>query len=157
MAVEAHNETVERETIRLFQSVNYCGLGYLEMKQDDRSGNYYIIEPNIGRPTGRAAIAEAGGVEFLYTMYCDAVGLPLPANRQQKYEGVKWMHLLRDIQAAVYYWRQGELTLREWRESVRGRKTYAIFSWRDPMPFLTAVFQAMSVLRSSKERRLEDE
>ena len=157
LAVEAHNETVERETIRLFQSVNYCGLGYLEMKQDDRSGNYYIIEPNIGRPTGRAAIAEAGGVEFLYTMYCDAVGLPLPANRQQKYEGVKWMHLLRDIQAAVYYWRQGELTLREWRESVRGRKTYAIFSWRDPMPFLTAVFQAMSVLRSSKERRLEDE
>jgi predicted ATP-grasp superfamily ATP-dependent carboligase len=157
LAIEARNEIVEQETVRLFTSVNYCGLGYLEMKLDDRSGKYYIIEPNIGRPTGRAAIAEAGGVEFMYTMYCDAVGLPLPTNRQQKYKGVKWIHLLRDLQAAAYHWRHGELTLKEWWHSVRGRKAYAIFSWSDPMPFLTALLRAVPVMRSAKERGLEDE
>jgi predicted ATP-grasp superfamily ATP-dependent carboligase len=93
----------------------------------------------------------------MYTMYCDAVGLPLPTNRQQKYKGVKWIHLLRDLQAAAYHWRHGELTLKEWWHSVRGRKAYAIFSWSDPMPFLTALFRAVPVMRSAKERGLEDE
>ena len=40
-------------------------LGYVEAKRDVRTGRHYLIEPNIGRPTGRSAIAEAGGVELL--------------------------------------------------------------------------------------------
>ena len=155
LSEEARNDIVAQETVRLFRSVNYCGLGYLEMKRDACSGDYFIIEPNIGRPTGRAAIAEAGGVELLYTMYCDAVGLPLPENRCQKYEGVKWMHLLRDLQAALYHWRRGELTFKAWRQSIRGRKVYAIFSWRDPLPFLAALFRAAPVMLSPKERGRE--
>lgn len=80
---EVQNNVVLQESLNLFQGVNYRGLGYVEMKRDRRTGKHYIIEPNIGRPTGRSAIAEAGGVELLYTMYCDAVGLPLPKNRKQ--------------------------------------------------------------------------
>jgi predicted ATP-grasp superfamily ATP-dependent carboligase len=152
MSVEAKNDSVEKETVRLYSSVNYRGLGYLEMKCDDCSGDYFIIEPNIGRPTGRAALAEAGGVELLYTMYCDAVGLPLPVNRQQKYEGVKWIHLMRDLQAALYHWRRGELTLKDWWHTLRGRRVYAIFSWRDPAPFFYALYRAVPVLLSSRER-----
>lgn len=145
LSEEAHNEFVEQETVRLFRSVDYRGLGYLEMKLDDVSGEYIIIEPNIGRPTGRAALAEASGVELLYTMYCDAVGLPLPDDRKQEYRGVKWIHLLRDLQAAVYYLRRGELTVGGWWRSVRGPKVFAILSWRDPLPFLTALWHALSV------------
>ena len=74
---EVQNDKVLEESLRLFRSVDYHGLGYLEMKRDSRTGKYYIIEPNIGRPTGRSAIAEAGGVELIYTMYCDLVGLPV--------------------------------------------------------------------------------
>ena len=70
---QSRDDVVLRETVRLFKSVNYRGLGYVELKRDERSGEYYIMEPNIGRPTGRSAIAEAGGVELLYTMYCDAL------------------------------------------------------------------------------------
>ena len=29
-----------------------------------------------------SAISEAGGVELVYTAYCDLVGLPLPPNRR---------------------------------------------------------------------------
>jgi len=144
------------EAIGLFRRVNYRGLGHLEMKQDERSGKYYIVEPNIGRPTGRSAIAEAGGVELLYTMYCDALGWPLPANREQKYEGVKLMHLLRDFQSAWYYWRHGELTLKEWWQSVRGRKAYVVFSWSDPLPFLNALLTAIPLYLSPREQGQED-
>ncbi|MDZ7267820.1 MAG: carboxylate--amine ligase [candidate division KSB1 bacterium] len=138
---ECRNDEVLQVTLQLFRSVNYHGLGYVEMKQEARTGRHYLIEPNIGRPTGRSAIAEAGGVELLYTAYCDMLGRPLPAQRTQTYRGVKWIYLRRDVQSAFHYWRRGELTLRDWWRSVRGPKGYAVFSWRDPLPFLSDLFR----------------
>jgi predicted ATP-grasp superfamily ATP-dependent carboligase len=63
LGVECRDDIVLDITVNLFKSVNYQGLSYVEIKQDSRNGKYYIIEPNIGRPTGRSAIAEAAGVE----------------------------------------------------------------------------------------------
>ncbi|MDZ7344301.1 MAG: carboxylate--amine ligase [candidate division KSB1 bacterium] len=143
---ECRNDIVLHETMRLFKSVGYHGLGYVEMKRDARTGKHYIIEPNIGRPTGRSAIAEAGGVELLYAMYCDKLGWPLPANLEQKYIGVKWIYLRRDFQSALYYWKRGELTLRQWWKSFRGRKAYAVFSWTDPVPFWCDIFRTINLV-----------
>src|SRR5688572_1429808 len=134
---ECRNDEVLDLTLRLFQAAGYYGLGYVEVKRDVRTGKHFIIEPNIGRPTGRSAIAEAGGVELLFTMYCDAVGLPLPAAREQRYHGARWIYWRNDARSAFYYWRRGELTLREWAASWRGRKAEAVFSWSDPLPFIT--------------------
>jgi predicted ATP-grasp superfamily ATP-dependent carboligase len=133
---EIRNDFVLEESIRLFRGVNYRGLGYVEMKRDQRTGKHYIIEPNIGRPTGRSAIAEAGGVDLLYTKYCDALNLPLPANREQKYKGTKWIYLQHDIPSALYYWQRGKLTLGDWWRSISGARRDAVFSWSDPGPFL---------------------
>lgn len=133
---EVRNDVVLEESIRLFRSVNYQGLGYVEMKRDQRTGKHYIIEPNIGRPTGRSAISEAGGVELLYTKYCDVLNLPLPPKREQKYKGAKWIYLQHDIPSALHYWKRGELTVGDWWRSVRGPKRDAVLSWSDPAPFL---------------------
>jgi predicted ATP-grasp superfamily ATP-dependent carboligase len=107
------------------------------MKRDSRTGAMMIIEPNVGRPTGRSAIAEGGGVELVYTAYCDAAGLPLPAARTQQYVGTTWLDVRRDMQAAAVGMRRGELTPREWLTSLRGPRTHAIWSSRDPRPFAT--------------------
>ena len=132
---EVRNDEVLEESIRLFRNVGYQGLGYVEMKRDRRTGKHYIIEPNIGRPTGRSAIAEAGGVELVYSMYCDVLQRPLPTSRRQQYKGVKWIHLRRDLQSALFYYRRGDLTLAEWWRSWRGKKGFAIFAWGDLAPF----------------------
>jgi D-aspartate ligase len=150
---ECRQDDVLAESMRLFRDVGLRGLGYLEFKRDSRTGEFFIIEPNIGRPTGRSAIAEAGGVELHYTMYCDAAGLPLPEARTQRYVGAKWMNVLRDLQSAHHYWRRGELTPREWLRSVRGKKAYAILSWNDPVPFLAAIMAAATSPVSGRERR----
>ena len=147
---EVRNDVVRDTTVALFSSVNFHGLGYVEMKRDAKTGEHFIIEPNIGRPTGRSAIAEAGGVELLYAMYCDVTGQPLPDNLEQKYTGVKWVYLRRDFQSALFYRRHGDLTIRQWWSSLRGRKTYALFSWRDPGPFLGDLAR---VLRLSLRKR----
>jgi predicted ATP-grasp superfamily ATP-dependent carboligase len=140
------DDHVACETIRLYQSVGFQGLGYLEMKQDEKSGKYFIIEPNAGRPTGRSATAEANGVDLIYTMYCDAVGWPLPASREQKEGLVKWIYFRRDVQSAFFSWRHHELSLREWWQSIRGPKWDAVFSWHDPAPFWFDLLKAVGLL-----------
>jgi predicted ATP-grasp superfamily ATP-dependent carboligase len=153
---ECRNDIVLHETLRLFRSVRFRGLGYLDMKRDENSGKYFIVEPNIGRPTGPSAMAEAGGVELLYAMYCESVGWPMPTNLDQKYVGVKWIHLRRDFQSALYYWRQGELSLRDWWRSWRGKKAYALFSWSDPAPFIGDLYRSIRLFLSPQERRKRD-
>lgn len=144
------DDIVARETVRLYRSVGFRGLAYLEMKRDEESGKYFIIEPNVGRPTGRSATAEANGVELIYTMYCDAVGWTLPMNREQKGGDVKWIYLRQDIQSALYSWFHGELTLREWWRSLRGRKWEALFTWTDQAPFWYDLWRAVALLTKSK-------
>ncbi len=149
---ECRNDTLLSESIRLFDTIGYRGLGYVESKYDASTGKYYFIEANLGRPTGRSAIAEAGGVDMLYAMYCDALGLPLPTDLEQKYSGVKWLDFRHDLQAVFYYWRRGELSLREWWQSWRGPKAHAYFSWSDPRPFLSDIWHAVRIIVSRKER-----
>lgn len=151
---EVRNDAVLETTLSLFGALAYQGLGYLEMKRDARTGRHYIIEPNVGRPTGRSAIAEAGGVPLLYTMYCDAMRLPLPEERTQRYSGAKWVYLRHDLQAACVYWRRGQLSLPEWIRSLRGRKSYAMLSRRDPAPFLFDLWRAVGMAVERLKSRL---
>ena len=133
---EVRDDEVLAASLHVFGSVAYEGLCYLEMKRDARTGTALIIEPNIGRPTGRSAIAERGGVELLLTAYHDALGEPLPDARTQTFRGVKWIYLRHDLQSALVEARRGRLTLRDWLRSIRGPKTEAVADWRDPWPFL---------------------
>ena len=150
---EVRNDEVRDTTLRIFRETGYVGLGYIEMKQDQRTGELFAIEANVGRPTGRSAIAEAGGVDMLLAMYCDATGRNLPANLEQTYGGVKWIDLRHDVQSALYYIRKGELTIGNWLRSLRGRKAYAVFSWTDPLPFLADLWNAARVAMSQEERK----
>jgi len=147
---ECRCEAVLQESLRLFRKVRFHGLAYLEMKRDERSGDYIVMEVNIGRPTGKSALADACGVELLHTMYLDQLGRTLPHRTDQPHTGKKWIHLRHDLQSALTYRRRGELTLREWWRSIRGRKTYAVFSWSDPGPFLCGACEiAVRLIRAA--------
>jgi predicted ATP-grasp superfamily ATP-dependent carboligase len=135
-AVESRNDVVRETALRLFASVPFSGFAHVEMKRDARTGQHYVIEANIGRPTGRSPNAEAGGVEFVYTAYCYALGRPLPPQRVQRYGRAKWIYFAHDVASAWYYVRRGELTAGQWLRSIRGVKADAVFSWRDPLPFI---------------------
>jgi D-aspartate ligase len=150
---EVRCDEVLDTTLRLFSEFGHRGLAYLEMKKHERTGELLIIEPNVGRPTGRSAIAEAGGVELLATAYCDAAGLPPPTARTQRYTGAKWIYARHDLQSAVYYLRRGELSLGEWFQSLRGSKVDAVWSWRDPLPFVGDLQRAARLAVMAAGRR----
>lgn len=134
LAHEVDDEHVRDIALDLFRSIGFSGLGYVEVKRDTRSGEYLIVEPNISRVSGRMAIAEAGGVELLGTMYADAFDLPLPSARTQRNVGAKWIYLRQDLQSAAVRMARGELTPRQWMQSIAGPKQYAVWSRDDPMP-----------------------
>ena len=150
---EVKNEQVLETTIELFEKINFYGLAYLEMKKDANNNQYYIIEANICRPTGRSATAEASGVSYLYTMYCDAIGRPLPQNIIQKYKKTKWIHLRRDMQSAFFHFHKKELKPINWLKSYKGPKTFALFSWKDPKPFIGDILRAMFLILIPRERK----
>lgn len=155
-ATECRNDTVVDVAERLFGGVGFRGLGYLELKHETSTGRWLVIEANVGRPTGRSATAEAGGVELLLTMYCDAAGLPLPAARRQRYRGVAWIDLRRDLLAALHYWRRGELTPGDWWRDMRRPKVHAVLSWRDPAPFVHELHQSGRKATRRSLHRLTD-
>jgi predicted ATP-grasp superfamily ATP-dependent carboligase len=153
---ECRNDVVLQETIRLFRDLRFHGQGEVEMKRDSRTGRYFVTEANVGRTTSISAMAEAGGVELLYAAYCDAVGIPLPGKLEQRYESVKWIYLRQDIRSALFYWRRGELTLKEWWWSLRGRKAEAVFSWKETGPFWRDLSESLfRALRRWKRKYLK--
>jgi D-aspartate ligase len=133
LSQECRDDAVVAETARVFGDVGHHGLAYLEMKRDARSGRYVIIEPNVGRPTGRSAAADTAGVPLLYTQYCDALGWPLPPRTQQPFGHRRWVYLRQDMQSAARHLRRGTLTPAGWLRSLSGSRD-AIVSWRDPRP-----------------------
>lgn len=151
---EVRNDEAKAVAAQLFGSVAYRGLGYVEAKEDPRTGRLVIIEPNIGRPTGRSAIAERGGVELLLAAYRDALGEPLPEAITQNYRGVKWIYWRHDLQAALVRGRRGELSAAEWFRSVRGPKVEAVFSLADPGPFVADLAHAANALARAIARRI---
>ena len=150
---EIRSPEAEAVARALFGSVAYRGLGYVEAKVDARSGRLLIIEPNIGRPTGRSAIAEKGGVELLQSVYRDALGEPLPESITQRYGGVKWIYWRHDLQAALLRFVRGELSPIGWWRSVRGQRIEAVFARRDPVPFVADIVNTAGVTLSAARRR----
>ncbi len=152
LAEECMNDEIAGITRDLLSNTGFSGIGSIEYKLDDESGTYYIIEANVGRPVTRIALTEAAGVPLLYTMYCDALGLPLPQNREQRYKGTKWISFHRDLQASWKYYRDGKLSITDWIKSVYGVKSFAVLSIRDPGPFLALIGDGLTgLLKSSRK------
>lgn len=140
---EVREDAVLDISTRLLEAASYRGLAYVEVKRHAVTGEYFVVEPNVGRPTGRSAIAEGGGVELLYTAYCDALGSELPVDRTQRYTGIKWVHLRRDLQSVIATWRRDRMTPARWWRSFKGPKVFAVWSGRDPLPFIFDLWEAI--------------
>lgn len=146
LAVSVDCAPIVEKTLRVLRDVRFRGLSFLQFKRDSRTGEYQIIEPNVGRPGLGMPIAEAAGIETMYTQYCDALGLPLPVPAEGRSSDVKWICWKRDLASAFHYWRNGELSLGQWWRSTRGKKQRAIFAWGDLSPFVVDVAQRAASL-----------
>ena len=68
--------------------------------------------------------------------------------------GRKWMVEDLDLASAFRYWRDGNLTIREWLQSLRGVQESAFFAADDPGPLLTRCVNNLGGLRRSLRNRV---
>ncbi|MEW6144886.1 MAG: carboxylate--amine ligase [Thermodesulfobacteriota bacterium] len=156
LAEECLIDPVPRKSIDIYSRIHYKGITSLEIKIDENNGGYFIIEPDVGRPNTSIGLVEASGVPILYAMYCDALGLPMPTYSTNKSGSIKWISLQRDIMAAIKYYARGELTFRDWLMSIKGVKTFAVFSIHDPLPFIVDFCELLRKIIESAGRGITD-
>ncbi len=63
-------------TEAFFESVSFVGMGGMEFKKDDRTGQFLMIEPTVGRIDGQEEVATLHGVNIPLAAYCHQAGFP---------------------------------------------------------------------------------
>ncbi len=131
-------------SIKLLKHMNYRGLAGVEFKKDPRDGVFKLIEINPRSVTGEW-MAVRSGVDIPYIAYLDSMGESV--ERVVSFEeGVKWVSLEWDFKTFLAYRRRGMLSFWGWIASLRGKRCYAIWSWRDPIPFAILSIHLLKVL-----------
>jgi len=118
---------------RLLEGAKYWGLSGIEMKKDDRDGEYKLVEINA-RYGLWDALGTRIGVDAAYTAYKDILSMPVEATHGKKV-GVKWINLGVDIRTYMRY-RQEGLSFSHWLTSLKGEKMWGDMFWFDPLPTL---------------------
>jgi predicted ATP-grasp superfamily ATP-dependent carboligase len=128
-------ESPELETmsIRLLREIDYYGLVEVEYKLDPRDGRFKLLDINA-RAWGYHSVGYAAGVDFPYLVYADQLGETLPAFRG--IAGMHWVRLLTDAPTALMELRAGTLSWRAYLASLGRARVEAVFSFKDPVPWL---------------------
>ena len=119
-------------TTRLLQQMNFAGIAEVEYKWDAAKGEHRLIEINP-RPWDQHRLGNACGVDLIYLAYCEHAELPMPAIRR-KAPGQKWIAEDTFIIAALRFLWGRDPKLRSLFRLARGKRIYAIWSVRDPLP-----------------------
>jgi len=130
---------IEKETIRLYESLQLKGLAAVEFKHDARDNRYKIIEPRIGRVGTLSEIATANGVNFPLLTYAYLTKMNISENPVR--DPVRWILEEGDIQCCLHLMRNKQLSLREMVRSYTGPKCLTLFSRRDPMPLVATLWK----------------
>ena len=118
---------------RFLTGIGYSGLAEVEFMYDPKHGRYELLEVNP-RIWGWHTLASRAGVNLMHLAYAQAIGEPVSAEPFRV--GAKWVHLLTDIPTAAQEIWHGKLSVRDYLQSMRGSKEFAVFSLSDPLPVI---------------------
>jgi len=131
------NSEVEALALRAVEALDYFGIGEVEILHSLDTGRSYLIEINA-RPWVQYSLATDSGHGFLGFM----LGLPRRAGFPVVKQGLAWINFGDDsyvcFSRSQGIVRKGDLSALEYLKSVARPKTYALFNWRDPGPWLAS-------------------
>jgi D-aspartate ligase len=121
---------------RILAAMGFSGLVEIEFKRDPRTGRFKLLDINA-RVWGWHTLGRRAGVDFPYLLWRLAHGAPVPEVRGRP--GVRWIHMVPDIQTAIHEIRRGSLSVRAYLQSLTGPMEWAVFALDDPLPALIEV------------------
>lgn len=127
---------IEEFSIRILKEMGYYGLSEVEFMYDDRNGKYKLLEINP-RTWGWHTLGAAAGVNFSELLFADINNEPVCVNSFEK--NVKWVRLVTDVPIVISEVCKGRLSLADYVNSLKGKKEFADYSGKDPIPFIIEV------------------
>jgi predicted ATP-grasp superfamily ATP-dependent carboligase len=134
LAISERNAGLVADAARFCRSIGYRGIAGLEFKCDRRDNHYKLLDFNPRLMLSDGLTAHCG-INLPLLQYLDLTGQK-PAVCREHAEGVKWLDTIEDFHAFKQYHGRGELGFRDWLNSWRGARVFALFAWDDPLPFL---------------------
>ncbi len=130
---------LEAMAIKFLRGMNYYGLSEVEFMFDDNTRTYKLLEINP-RTWGWHTLGAAAGVNFSALLYKDIHNQPISIDSFEK--GVKWVREVTDLPIVLVELLKKRLKISDYLKSVRGKKELAVYSARDPLPFVAELFLA---------------
>ncbi|MFO1300351.1 MAG: hypothetical protein U1F17_08215 [Burkholderiaceae bacterium] len=128
-APEFHDE-LSRRTFAFFDAVGFLGVGSMEFKRDRRDGEFYMVEPTVGRTDFQQEVATVNGANIPLRVFDAELGLRGEPPRYAD-PPVVWYDAQSVRQARAREERAGI-------DLVEAPAVDALFRWNDPLPALHA-------------------
>ena len=125
---------LENMATKLLKEIGHYGLAEVEFMKDDKDGVFKFLEIN-GRQWGWHTLAKGAGINLPFYLFQHMTGeklgdIPVPIT------GVKWIRLITDIPTVYKELVSGRMSFAEYLDSFKGKKEFAVLSFKDPLPFI---------------------
>ncbi len=121
-------------TVEILRHMGFRGIGVAEYKLDPRDGTFRFMEVN-GRSVIYNRLIRRGGLDLARVAWSDYVlGQTEPVERT-RWGGV-WIHLHADVLRSTLDRRREQVGFSDYLAPYRRPKIFAVWSARDPRPFL---------------------
>jgi D-aspartate ligase len=131
-----------------FTSIGYRGVGSAEFKLDLRDNKLKLIELNP-RYWQQNALAEKCGMNFPLMDYMELTDQEPRAIHEYR-PGVKWVNIYSDIESYREYRQRGQLSIRQWLDSLQGEKLFSDQAGDDILPGLHEIIFENILRRSGR-------
>ena len=147
------NERLGEQAAGLLEGLRYRGIADLDLRLDDRDGQYKLLDANPRLGAQFRLFTAAGGLDVVRAAYLDLTGQPVPA--EDAVSGRSFMAESYDPLTAISYWRRGQLGVADWLAAARATDEAAWFARDDLRPFqLMCVRMGWRLLSRPVARRL---
>lgn len=136
------------EAIPLIRQLKYTGTCEVEFMYDKRDGYFKLIEINP-RTWLWVGLAKECGVDYAKIMYRYAMGVQNEYPQEYAVD-VKWINRLTDGVFAAKSILKGNFSIADYIRSLKGKKVYAIWSWKDPWPGILFPFLSLYIAKKRK-------
>jgi predicted ATP-grasp superfamily ATP-dependent carboligase len=127
------NEALRDSVTGLLRRLGYRGIADLDLRLDDRDGQYKLLDFNPRLGAQFRLFTGPGGLDIVRAAYLDLTGQPVTG--ADPVNGRSFMVESYDPLTAISYWRRGELSLRAWLATTRTVDETAWFARDDMRPF----------------------
>ncbi len=128
-----YNPAIKDITQRFFDSLDhYSGIGGIEFKKDDRSGEYKIIEPFVGRPSSHIYTSLGEGFNFPFLVYSHVAGLKIPSYEQSR-RVVSQLDEEFELRSMGYYLKTKKMTIWKYIKTIFTTEVFVRYSIKDPL------------------------